>query len=125
MTKEMIISIMIIAGIIILNFITQNYLEKVFGQTASDLNILKEEIKKNESVDQKFQETLQKWKSKRKKLAYFIEHDELEKVETNMTNLKSYIEVGNNDEAIASIDEAEYILEHIKRKNTFNLENIF
>ena len=58
-------------------------------------------------------------------MAYFIEHDELEKVETNLTNIKTYIEVEDLNMAITSIDEADFILEHIKEKNAFNLENIF
>ena len=58
-------------------------------------------------------------------MAYFIEHNELEKVETNLTNIKSYIEEDELDMAISSIDEAEFILKHIKEKNSFNLENIF
>ena len=68
---------------------------------------------------------MSRWKERKDKLAYFIEHDELEKVDTNLTNLKSYLEVGDTDMAINSIDETEYLLEHIKRKNEFSLVNVF
>ena len=125
MFKEIIVSIIIIVCIVVLNFTTQSYAEKSVDQTSSDLNTLKENIKKNENINSELEKVLNNWQNKRKKLAYFIEHDELEKVETNLTNSKSYIEVGDNNEAINSIDEAQYILKHIKQKNAFNLENIF
>lgn len=126
MLKELIISIVIVLSIVVLDFITQDYTKEAVNQTSIMLNNLKEDIKtKEEKVPDDLEKIFKSWEEKRGKMAYFIEHDELEKVETNLTNVKSYIEEDELDMAITSIDEAGFILEHIKEKNAFNLENIF
>lgn len=127
MFKELIISILIVVLIVVLDFVTQNYTKEAVRQTSIMLNSLKEEIEKYEQnrSDDNMEKIFNTWEQKRKNMAYFIEHDELEKVETNFTNIKSYIEGEEFDMAITSIDEAEYILKHIEDKNSFNLENIF
>ena len=122
----MIISILIVITIVSLDIISQNYTKETVSQTSSMLINLKEKIKNDENdISNSIEAIYQKWEEKRQKLAYFIEHDELEKVETNLTNIKTHIEVEDLNMAITSIDEAEFILEHIKEKNAFNLENIF
>lgn len=126
MIKEVIISIIIIISIISLDILTQNYTKESTKETRTKLSELKKEIKSgsntvNQSVDMIFQT----WEKRRSRLAYFIEHDELEKVETNLTNMRSSIEELDFVIAIQSIDEAKFILEHIEEKNAFNLENIF
>lgn len=126
MFKEVVISIIIVISIISLDLITQDYAKESIDQTSTMLSDLKEKIKKEEDqINSNLEKVTSEWNGKRTKLAYFIEHDELEKVDTNLTNLASYIEVGDLDMAINSIDEAKYILEHIKQKNKFALENIF
>lgn len=125
MLKEIIISITIIVVIVSLDFFTQNYANESIKQTTTMLNDLKEKIKKGEDSTNNVDGLVANWENRRKKLAYFIEHDELEKVDTNLTNLKSYIEVSDFDMAINSIDESKYILEHIKQKNSFSLVNVF
>ena len=124
--KEIIISIIIIIFIIALDFITQNYTKETVVQTTAKLSYLKEKIKTDgDKISNDLEEIYKNWEERGEKLAYFIEHDELEKVETNLTKIRSFIETNELDMAIGSIDEAKFILEHIKEKNAFNLENIF
>ena len=58
-------------------------------------------------------------------LAYYIEHDELEKVETNLTGLRSFIESKEYSDALAELDKTVFVLRHIEDKNKFNLQNVF
>lgn len=126
MLKEVVISIIIVISIIALDFVTQNYTKATVKQTSGMLSDLKQQIENNEeNISNYIEEIYKKWEERRERLAYFIEHDELEKVETNLTNIKSFIEEDEQDMAISNIDEANFILEHIKEKNSFNLENIF
>lgn len=126
MFKEIIISITIIIFIISLDFVTQNYTKETVKNTSTMLSDLKEKINRNANdLPKNIEEIYKSWENRREKLAYFIEHDELEKVETNLTNIRSFIEVDDFNMAISGIEEAEFILEHIKEKNAFNLENIF
>lgn len=65
------------------------------------------------------------WQEKHDKLAYFIEHDELEKVETELIVIKSYIETEDYEESISELDKGVFILKHIEDKYAFNLQNVF
>jgi len=125
MFKEIIIVLIIITSIITLDYITQEYTKESVEKTSRMLSELKQEIK-NEGINKKgFDNIVDEWDKSRIKLAYFIEHNELEKVETNLTNIKSSIETGQQESIDMFIDETIFILEHIKDKNSFNLENIF
>ncbi len=126
MFKEIVISIIIVIVIFSLDLVTQNYTKETTNLTSERLTNLKEEIKKGESkITNTINQIYKDWEDRRKKLAYFIEHDELEKVETNLTNIRAFIEAEELDMAINEIDEAKFILEHIKEKTSFSLENIF
>lgn len=126
--KEIIISLIIIISITIGNKITQNYTKYSVEETSNLLISLKEDIvssENSENIQNKINNIHNQWDEKHNKLAYYIEHDELEKVETNLTALKSYVEMGEETESVNKVDETIYILRHIEEKNKFNLENIF
>lgn len=129
MLKELMICIIIVTLIFVGNIITQNYTNSSVDKTSEELKQLREEIIKEEVnieiSNQKINKIYTDWNGRHKILAYYIEHDELEKVETDLSALKGYIEVEEYKEAIAELDRTIYILQHIKNKNIFNLENIF
>lgn len=129
MLKETIISIVIVVSIIVLDFVTQDYTKKSTEETISKLTEIKNTIEENNEKDDKIKELVDEvfeiWEKRYDKLAYFIEHDELEKVETNLINVKSHVKLKNFDMAISSIEETAFVLEHIEDRNAFNLENIF
>lgn len=129
MHKELIISIIIIAIIFVGDIVTQNYTKNVVKVISNDLNGLKNELNidnvKQEEARKNFDEIENKWDNMQEKMAYYIEHDELEKVKTDMTSLKSYIETGEYEEAINDLDKCIFVLEHIEKKSAFNLKNIF
>ncbi len=70
-------------------------------------------------------ETYDSWEKLDDKMAYYIEHDELEKVKTALTAIKSYVEVEEYNQSVESIDKCIYILEHIKESEKLSLDNIF
>lgn len=129
MTKELIICVIIIALIFAGDIVTQNYTKKAVEEATQGLNELREELIKDdvdsEILQTKISEISDKWNGRHKKLAYYIEHDEIEKVETDLSGVKGNIEVEEYSEATVEVDKTIYVLEHIKNKNIFNLENIF
>ena len=131
MVKELIISLSIFVLIFIGNTITDNYTKKSVDETSSYLSNLKEELIKDEGeidfnfAKNKIDEIHRDWDLKYEKLAFYIEHDELEKVETELTALRSFIESKEALEALPELDKSVFILEHIKDKSDFNLKNIF
>lgn len=131
MFKEIIICITIVTTIIIGNNITQKYTTQAVEEMTNLLNGIRTEIfesKENidiNNIENEIDDINSEWERRHEKLAYYIEHDELEKVETNLTGLKGEIEAGEYGDAISQIDQSIFLLEHIEDKYAFNLQNIF
>ena len=105
----------------------QNYAKNSINFLTEDFQKIKEAlIKKDEEESIKLAEdTKQKWEEKYSKMAYYIEHNELEKVSQDFVTFMSYINLENYDLAINKVDETIFALEHIAEKYQLNLENIF
>ena len=127
MIKEIVICIIIIVSILGLEFYTQNFTEKTVKEITEIFSKI-EGYMKNQDIEQRdkeVEEIANRWEEKQKKLAYYIEHDELEKVHTAIVTMTSYIETDNFSNAMAVLEEGKFIIEHIQEKNAFNLQNIF
>lgn len=129
MLKELIICIVIVIVIFFGNVMTQNYTKETMEELASNLEDLKTEIvnenKDTNNINNKIDKLNKTWENAHDKLAYFIEHDELEKVETNLVSMKSLIETGQYEESTNELDKNIFVLKHIEDKYSFNLKNIF
>ncbi len=131
MIKELAISIIIVVLIFIGNTVTENYTKISIDDTVNGLSELRQEIIKDENdintdiANQEIKEIEKQWKIKYEKLAYYIEHDELEKFRTEFVALKGYVEKEEYSEALPSIDRSVFILQHIKEKTELNMKNIF
>lgn len=127
MHKELIICIILVILIIIGDIITQNYTKNTVNYITNELETLKQGLieKSKEQADDKINKIDEKWNEAHDKLAYYIEHDELEKVETNFTACKSLAKTEEYEQAISELEKTVYVLEHITDKYSFDLVNIF
>lgn len=128
MKKEVIICVIILIFIFVGDIITQNYSKNSSEEITKDLEGLKVMIDENIEVNKlevKADEIENKWNEKYNKLAYFIEHEELEKVKTGLVSIKSFVKSEENSELMNEVDKTIYLLEHIVEKNKVNLKNIF
>ena len=127
MIKEVIICITIFISIFGLELYTQNFTSKTVSETTELFDRLKENISKQdtEQINYDIDNIGNKWEEEQKKLAYYIEHDELEKVHTAIVKMKSYIKTENYSEALAELEDGKFVIEHIQEKNSFNLQNVF
>ena len=129
MYKELIISIIVIALIVIGNIVTQNNTVKSVNQISNQLNVLREELSKQsvsqEDVKKKMEEIEKTWEEKYETMAYYIEHNELEKVQTELTKLKADIDIEEYPMGVENLDSCSFILEHIKDKTALKIVNIF
>ena len=153
MVKEFIICTIIIIGILIGNGVTQGYTRKSIDdinaklkeleQTmAGELEVSKAEMENtqigigettiniekginSDEIKNKEEVIYKEWDEMFSKLAYYIEHEELEKVSKNQENVKTYIKLGKYEEGIKEINEVIFVLNHIEDKYSFNLQNIF
>ena len=155
MYKELVISIIIVVSIFVLDYITKKYTDNVINEAIQDLNTiklaLKERKEEEEGLNEEENETeeinegeeefegldedekilklesdnYEKWLKYHKRLAFYIEHNELEKVETNYVTGKSFIENAKYEDAMSEVEKTIFVLQHINDKYSVNLENIF
>ena len=127
MHKELIICIVLVILIIIGDIITQNYTKNTVNYLTGELENLGKNLsaKDDNKAYEKISEIDNKWKKAHDKLAYYIEHDELEKVESNFTACKSLAKTREYEQSISELEKTVYVLEHITDKYSFNWVNIF
>lgn len=127
MYKEIIIVIVVIALIIGLDVMTNNYTETSVSILSDELNILRENIlqEDKENAQTQMMNIKNIWEKRYNILAYYIEHDELEKVETELTSLAAFLNVEEYGECISELDKTIFVLEHIEEKEKFDVRSIF
>lgn len=127
MYKECFIIILVLILVIGLDILTNNYTKKSVDNITSLLNELKEIILSDNksSAKDKIKNIEDEWEKKDGVLAYYIEHDELEKVKTQITLLNADIDTKEYQHCIEYLDSTIFILEHIEEKEKFNIRSIF
>ncbi len=127
MYKEFIIIIVVIALIVGLDIITNNYTKDTVNIISNELEVLKEHILKEdkEKAEVQMKKVNDKWEERYNLLAFYIEHDELEKVETEITRLAADLSVEEYKHCISELDTTIFILEHIQEKEEFHFRSIF
>ena len=124
MQKEIFIVIIIIIAIVSIDVLTNNYTKKNFGRIDEKL----EEIKQIglSLINEEDKEELEKdWHNINSKTAFFLEHDELEKINSSMIKFKSYFELEEYTEAIPELENCKFILKHLQDKEAIDLINLF
>lgn len=127
MHKELIICIILVTLIVIGDWIIQNYTKNTINNITGELETLKQCLfeKSDKNINEQIDRIDNKWYKVHDKLACYIEHDELEKVETNFTACKSLAKTEEYEQAISELEKTVYVLEHITDKYSFDLVNIF
>lgn len=141
-----IILIIIIALELVTNFIANRSIDSILGKL-SELKENLQNVEKNEeltlSLENKNELELEEvdkeidgivedignlkndWFKEEKKLSFFAEHDELEKISYAITILEENAINNEYNNALENLVEAKYWLEHVKEKDSFRLKNIF
>lgn len=126
MSKEIIISSCVIIAILILDIWIGNFIDSKMEHEISLLGDLRVCIENNDYkvAKEKVKEVDNYWNKSEEVLSFYLEHDELEKVSTELASLKVYIEM-QNDDALESVDKMQFIIRHIEEKNDLKIKNIF
>lgn len=128
MYKEIIIIILIVILIIVGNIITQNYTKNTVIIMQEHLSKVKENLEKNEEstkIEEEVKRANSEWKSRNNNLAYYLEHDELEKIESELTALNANVLANDYEQGRENLARCIFLLEHVKEKETIRLSNIF
>lgn len=126
MSKEIVITVIILVAIIGLNAFVGKYVDDKLNHVLSELNDLRPliEEEKYEEANKKIDEIDEYWKKSEDIVSFFVEHDELEKVMTEYTSLKTYCKL-EQEEAFEALDKMAFIIKHIEEKDDLKLKNIF
>lgn len=129
MRREAVITILILLAILIGEWLTQSYSKKTLRGVQGSLKELKEQILSSEmevsELIDKTNQIYEKWEEDNQLLSYYLEHNELEKVNTQIVLVKGFLESDTPGDAIPEIEEGIYILEHIKEKEKLSIKNVF
>ena len=127
MKNESLICIVVIILIAILEKVTGNYTKESVEYLKSDLYQIKQEIETEDKkkISEKVMNAKENWKDRANKMAYYVEHDELEKVNVYLVGVENNTETEEYNDAKSELEKCIYILEHIEEKYKFNLKNIF
>lgn len=129
MRKEFIIIIIILITIITAHIVTQNYTKNFFNEISNELQNIEDNIYsgtvKFDDLTDNINNVKEKWDEKYSVCACYIEHDELEKVQTQLVSIKANIETEEYDKCIENIESCKFILQHIEDKDSFKFINIF
>ena len=127
MYKELIIIIVVIFFVVGLDIITNKYTKKTLEILSSDLSRLREYILGEDKIksEEQMKKIKQNWEKRYKILAFYIEHDELEKVETQMVILEADIGVEEFKHCISELETIIFILEHIQEKEEMHFRSVF
>ncbi len=128
MQKELVICIIIVILIIVGNVITHNNTKTAVAEINGNLQNVSNKIWQNKEIkeiEDAISTSKQIWDEKTKTLAYYIEHDELEKVSEALIRAKANINAEEYNTAIENIDSCIFLLQHIEEKDKFTLKNVF
>ena len=127
MFKEITIIITIIILIFVGDYITQKYTKNNVDFLTNELNFLKEKIdnKSYEEAVSQAEKLQVQIDNVHHKVSYYLEHNEIEKIETTYTSCKSYIKTENYEDASCELEKTIFLVNHLTDKYSFNLDNIF
>ena len=128
MKKDIIVCVFVIALVVALNIITSNYTKDSTKKIEEKLSSIRDKIEKNEETQvtaNEIKQLKEDWEERNAKLAYYIEHDELEKVNLYIVGLESNYSSKEYGNALEELDKCEFILKHIEEKYSFSMRNIF
>ena len=110
---------------------TNKYLDRTANDLLSELKDLKQNIMKmneedsGETIKKETKNLIDKWNQTEDGWAIIILHDELDFIETSLTKMQSSIENDEFKDSLEELDNAIFLVEHIKQKEKFSLKNIF
>ena len=127
MKKEIIICVVVVALVIALNVISEAHTDLIMDDTESSLGTLRKDlfIENSENIEKEIKDILDKWDEDKELLSVYIEHNELEKIETCLREINSNIETEEYNIAIQSLDTCVFLMNHIKDKYKLSIKNIF
>lgn len=108
-----------IFSILYLNKVCKD-LEDITSNIESYIN--EDNMKKAYDTSQKL---TKKWKRYSESISIFVNHQEIDNIETELSKIPQYIKEDSKDEALASVRVLNFFLNHVKNMEKITIQNIF
>lgn len=126
MKKEIIICFIVIMLVVTLSIISEAHTDSIMYEIENNLGVLRKDLfEENQNPKDEIAEILNKWEKEKELMSIYIEHNELEKIETHLREINSNIETEEYSVAIQSLDTCVFLINHIKDKYELSVKNIF
>ena len=125
--KEYIIIIIILIIIFTADFFTNKSLGNAVNWMNEGIISIENKMKedKEEEAQAEFYELKDRWNSQSNVLSFFAEHNELEKISSEVVEIEANFETDEKDKVIENVAELKFLLEHVNEKSQLKLKNIF
>jgi len=125
--KEYVIITVILIIVFYSDYITSKSLGDVVIWMRDGITSIENKMNENKEAEaqEEFYRLEERWKKDTDKLALFVEHNELEKVSSDIVVIESNFETDEIDKVLENIAELKFLLEHIEEKNQLKLKNVF
>ena len=125
--REYFIIVVILGIVFSIDYMTDKSLSNSVQWMRDGIISIENKCKENNEsqAQEEFYELEKKWKEEEKRLALFVEHNELEKVSGDIVLIESNFNTNDTDELFQNIANLKFMLGHIEEKNKLKLNNIF
>ena len=123
--KQIAIFIFIILVIVFLDIIFEQHFNHQKAKFEELVSEIQEMILNKQDAKKQSEELYNNWLEFEKKAAYYVEHNELEKVSLKVGLIKKTIEINETDLTVEYLEEIKFLLDHIYDKDKLRLKNIF
>lgn len=123
--KQIAIFIVIILFIVFLDIIFEQHFSEQKHKFEELVSEIQELILNNEDANEDAEKLYNDWQKFEGKAAYYVEHNELEKVSSKVGLIKKTIEIDETELTVEYLEEINFLLDHIYDKDKLRLKNIF
>lgn len=125
--KKIYIPFIIFIALIFVVFFSIKYLKFVCNDLTELDNKVEENINKGDwkEAGKASISCLESWKKYSDQISIFVNHAEIDNINTELYKLTQYVKTEDKEEALASINVLKFLLEHIVNMEKINLQNIF
>lgn len=107
--------------------ISFNYLNKITNNLAK-LNMQIETYINDRNWDEAYKaadDFSEKWERHTKIIKLFVNHQELDNIEIELSKLTQFVKEKTSDEALANVHTLDFLLNHIINLEKINIQNVF
>lgn len=125
--KSFYISLAIIIILLTGWLLVNDFLENTVSDINKNIYTLQRNLYDNNwnEVELSFNMIYKKWKKSLDILMLVIDHDEMEKVNYSLSRIREYINIREKSLLIGEIGSLNYLVNHVKQKESLSLDNIF